>query len=457
MEQTSSRYFSRIAKEWDNLRKGYFGPGVMESALAHAYLRPEMTAADIGAGTGFIAAGLAPLVARVHVVDGSAEMLDVARENLSGFENVEFHVAEGTHLPFEDGQLDVVFANMFLHHMPDPLAAIQEMARVLRPGGRLVITDMDAHTHAWLKEEMADVWQGFERPQIRAWFEEAGLVNVIVDCTGETCSAQSEDQSDLADITVFVATGVRRIAMRSAVRENYTLTVNSNCGCGSDCCGGASNLETLNLSGYTPIELSAAPGEAAAISYACGNPTAMAGLRPGETVLDIGSGGGLDAFLAAARVGPEGRVIGIDMTPALLERARAAAEKNGIQNVEFRQGFAESLPVEDGSVDVIISNCVINLTEDKGQVFREAFRVLKSGGRLEVSDTVASKGMPLSLRHNASGWSECTTGSLPEKEYLDLIAQAGFKDIRTQRNLGSGTIEDVEVYSTQVSALKPLE
>ena len=172
-------------------------------------------------------------------------------------------------------------------------------------------------------------------------------------------------------------------------------------------------------------------------------------------VLDIGSGGGLDAFLAAGKVGPAGRVIGVDMTPAMLERARASAERNNITNVEFRQGYAEELPVADGEVDVIISNCVINLTEDKGHVFREAFRVLKPGGRLEVSDIVTSGPVPIELRESAAGWSECVTGALPEAEYLDLIAQAGFENVTTRRSASMGEAFGISVYSVIASAQKP--
>jgi ubiquinone/menaquinone biosynthesis C-methylase UbiE len=149
-------------------------------------------------------------------------------------------------------------------------------------------------------------------------------------------------------------------------------------------------------------------------------------------------------------------VIGVDMTPAMLKRARLTAQRNGITNVEFRQGYAEALPVEDESVDVIISNCVINLTEDKGQVFREAFRALKPGGRLEVSDIVASGAVPIELRESAKGWSECITGALPEREYLDLLDQAGFADIRTRRSPSLGQGYGVSVYSVIVSARKPV-
>ena len=480
MTEASSEYFQQVAGSWDQISAGYFGKPVRDAAIAKAYLRPEMAVADIGAGTGFVAAGLAPLVKRVYVVDGSAPMLEVAKQNLAQFTNIEYHEADGSSLPFPEDSLDAIFANMYLHHSTDPQAAIREMVRVLRPGGRLVITDMDSHPYAWLKEEMADVWQGFDRDQIRTWFQEAGLVNVIVDCTGQSCCATSsnstitDDQGRQARIRVFVATGTRRMAMREAVQENYAAVAqSSSCGCsssanssssccnGSDndnsgsCCSGATYEDVTFTSGYSPVELSAAPQEAAEISLGCGNPTALAGLNPGEVVLDIGSGGGLDAFLAASKVGQTGRVIGVDMTPAMLARARASAAKNNLTHVEFRQGYAEEMPVVDGEVDVVISNCVINLTEDKGRVFREAFRVLKPGGRLEVSDMVTSGAVPLDLRESVEGWSECVTGALPEQEYLDLIAQAGFQKVTTRRSTSMGEIAGVSVFSVIASAIKP--
>ncbi len=481
MTEASSEYFQQVAPNWDSIRAGYFGEAVRQAAFEKAFLRPEMVVADVGSGTGFVAAGLAPIVRRVYVVDGSAAMLDIARKNLSEFQNIEYHEADGLSLPFPEESLDAVFANMYLHHCPDPLAAIQEMVRVLRPGGRLVITDMDAHPYTWLKEEMADVWQGFGRDQMRAWYKQAGLVNLVVDCTGQSCCAESNDTSisdekgRRANVSVFVATGTRRMAMREAVEENYSAIAKGGaCGCsgstvvdtqnGSNaCCSGAepsnacceSSAENVNIStDYSTEELSSVPKEAAEIPLGCGNPVAIANLRPGEVVLDIGSGGGLDSFLSAGRVGPQGRVIGVDMTPAMLERARAAAVRAGIQNVEFRQGQAEALPVEDGLVDVILSNCVINLTEDKGQVFREAFRVLKPGGRLEVSDVVAGGPLPIEARESREGWAECVTGALPENEYLDLIRQAGFQDVSVRRSPTSGVIAGTPIYSAIVSARK---
>jgi len=211
--------------------------------------------------------------------------------------------------------------------------------------------------------------------------------------------------------------------VRSAVRERYAQTARqaakAGCGCG---CGGASQSEQL---GYERSELDAIPAEAD-LGLGCGNPTALAGLQPGETVVDLGSGGGIDCFLAARRVGPGGRVIGVDMTPEMIDRARTAARRGGYQNVEFRLGEIENLPVADGTVDAVISNCVINLSPDKGRVFREAFRALKPGGRLLVSDIVLAGELPAQVRENMELWAGCLAGAIAEAEYLRLIREAGF-------------------------------
>jgi ubiquinone/menaquinone biosynthesis C-methylase UbiE len=457
----SEAYFEQVAGQWDTLRTGYFREAVREAAIARAYLHPKMHVADVGAGTGFLAAGLAPLVEKVHLLDGSAAMLEVARRNLEHFTNLEFHTADGLALPLPDSSLDATFANMYLHHCPDPLAAIREMVRILRPGGRLVLTDMDSHTHEWLKTEMFDLWLGFERDQIRAWFEQAGLVNVIVDCTGETCQSDcNRDAGDHADISIFVAVGTKRIPARDSVQASYAArTLGGACCGGSDCCTPAAisldGIGTVNWEGgYTPMDKADVPAEAADFSLGCGNPLAMASLQEGETVLDIGSGGGLDAFIAAKRVGKTGQVIGVDMTPAMLQRARRAAKKGGFDNVKFKHGYAEKLPVPAASVDVIISNCVINLTEDKGKVFREAYRTLKTGGRLEVNDMVFGGAILPAARASALGWAECISGALPEQEYVDLVKQAGFKDVSLRRSTSAGDSEGVPVYSVQLSARK---
>lgn len=468
MTTASTMYFEQVAEQWDTLRTGYFTEAVRESAIAKAHLRPEMVVADVGAGTGFMAAGLAPLVSKVHVLDGSAAMLDAARRNLSGFGNVSFQETNGHILPLPDESLDAVFANMYLHHCPDPLAAIREMVRVLRPGGRLVITDMDAHTYEWMREEMADEWLGFDRAQVRAWLREAGLVNLVVDCTGESCRAESQNPAitdaagHAAKIGVFVAAGSRRVmGVREEVQSHYgALATRDSCSCSGepaaeqDSCCSSKDPAGIEI-GYTPEQLAEVPSEAANFSLGCGNPTAMASLRPGQVVLDIGSGGGIDAFYAARRVGSTGKVIGLDMTPAMIERARRSAAEAGLNQVEFRLGQAEAMPVEDGTVDVILSNCVINLCEDKGKVFEEAYRVLKDGGRLSISDVASDGPLPVSVRGDLAQWAGCVHGALPEREYLDLIAQAGFRDVVAARNIEiGGEVEGVRVYSLSVSAHK---
>ncbi|HOW90952.1 MAG TPA: arsenite methyltransferase [Anaerolineaceae bacterium] len=459
---SSADYFTGIASDWDALRSGYFSEAVRAAAIAKAYLHPQMIVADVGAGTGFMAAGLAPLVRHVHVLDGSAEMLEQARKNLSAFTNVEFKQADGLALPLREASVDAVFANMYLHHCPDPLAAIEEMVSILRPGGRLVITDLNLHNHAWLRTEMADLWLGFDRGQVRAWFEQAGLVNVVIDCTGQNCRAEAKDaKEDSADIGIFIATGTRHVPAHAAVQSNYgqRATEGGCCGGDSSCCSsGSATIEEVGTvvwdSAYTTEQKEGVPAEAAEISLGCGNPIAMAGLQPGETVLDIGSGGGIDVFLAARKVGPAGFVWGVDMTPAMLQRARKTASDNGFTNVKFRHGMAEKLPFEDGMFDVILSNCVINLSEDKGKVFREAYRVLKSGGRLEIDDMVFGGPVLPEMRVSAAGWSECISGALPEGEYIDLVRQAGFTQINVRRSHSSGSAAGVPVYSIQVSARK---
>jgi ubiquinone/menaquinone biosynthesis C-methylase UbiE len=481
MTAAAETYFEQAANEWDAIREGYFTEAVREAAIARAYLRPEWTVADVGGGTGFMTVGLASRVAQVHLLDGSTAMLEVARRNLDGPNNVAYGLMADSQIPLPDGEADAVFANMYLHHCTDPAAAIAEMSRILRPGGRLVITDMNAHDHAWMREEMADEWPGFERAQVKAWLREAGLVNTYVDVTEQSCCATSQEEPDArADISVFVAVGTKRVSgARDAVRAHYGAAAErpGGCGCapeaGESCCSDSEFVAEIPLSGgscceeepvdeiewragYTDAELGAAPQDAASFSLGCGNPTAIASLKPGETVVDIGSGGGLDSFLSAQRVGPSGRVIGVDMTPQMLERARATAARNGFANVEFRQGHAEALPVEDCAVDVVMSNCVINLCEDKGRVFEEAFRVLREGGRLSVSDVVTSGSFPAALQEDPAQWSGCVSGALPEGEYLDLVRAAGFAEVQVQRATSSGRITGVEVYSVIVSARKQM-
>ena len=221
--------------------------------------------------------------------------------------------------------------------------------------------------------------------------------------------------------------------IRKAVRERYARSAKQGSSCcapASSCCGSAGVAQKNSESiGYSEAELKAIP-EGADLGLGCGNPVALASLREGEVVLDLGSGAGIDCFLAAERVGEDGRVIGIDMTTEMLERARENASKGNYENVEFRLGEIENLPVADNSVDVVISNCVINLSPDKGRVFKEAFRALKPGGRLMVSDIVLLKELPDSIRMSIEAYVHCLAGALIKDEYIGAIKLAGFQEIR---------------------------
>ena len=200
------------------------------------------------------------------------------------------------------------------------------------------------------------------------------------------------------------------------------------CGTRKSCCGSSDVEDMSKKVGYHDKDLNSVP-DGVNLGLGCGNPVALASLKEGDVVLDLGSGAGFDAFLAAPRVGTAGKVIGVDMTPEMVEKAKANAVKGGFQNVEFRLGEIEDLPVSGSEVDVIISNCVINLSPEKGKVFKEAFRVLKPGGRLMVSDLVLLKPLPEIVRQSVEAYVGCIAGAVMKDEYLAAIADAGFRDL----------------------------
>jgi SAM-dependent methyltransferase len=212
--------------------------------------------------------------------------------------------------------------------------------------------------------------------------------------------------------------------IHDAVREHYAERIKNSASCcgPSDCCSTDSNFYPADL-------LATLPEGASTVSYGCGDPISLAELQPGQTVLDLGSGAGLDCFFAAKKVGETGHVIGVDMTPEMLERARSSAKRMKLNNVEFRQGFIEDLPVEANTVDVIISNCVINLSPDKAKVFSEISRVLKPGGKVAVSDIVTDGPLPESIKKSLSAWAGCIAGAIDVKDYQAAMESAGLTNI----------------------------
>lgn len=218
------------------------------------------------------------------------------------------------------------------------------------------------------------------------------------------------------------------------------------------CCEPATRDKLLRY-GYTPEELGSLPESVIAMSDGCGNPTGLGMIKDGETVLDLGSGGGIDVFLASRKVGDRGRVIGLDMTPEMVQKATADARRANLANVEFRLGEIEHLPLEDGSVDVIISNCVICLSPDKGEVFREMYRVLKVGGRLAIADEVALKPFTKEEKEDSAKWCACVSGAITEKEYAEALSSAGFSDVYVKQLRSPGELTP-SVFSAFVSATK---
>jgi arsenite methyltransferase len=254
------------------------------------------------------------------------------------------------------------------------------------------------------------------------------------------------------------------MGIKEVVKEKYgqaALRVNSG---GSSCCGAGAALDnccdpiTSNL--YNSSQTGELPEEAVLASLGCGNPTALAQLNPGETVLDLGSGGGIDVLLSARRVGPTGKAYGLDMTDEMLALARLNQQKSGIENADFLKGEIEHIPLPDNSVDVVISNCVINLSSDKDRVLAEAFRVLKPGGRFAVSDVVTHGPVPAAVRRNMLLWVGCIAGALDDYQYVAKLAKAGFENIDIEptriyniedaRTFLSGQGIDVDAMAPQV-------
>jgi arsenite methyltransferase len=259
--------------------------------------------------------------------------------------------------------------------------------------------------------------------------------------------------------------------IHEVVREHYAERIKNNASCcgPADCCSAESSLYPADL-------LATLPDGESAVSYGCGDPITLASLQPGQTVLDLGSGAGLDCFFAAKKVGDTGKVIGVDMTPEMIERARSSAKRLDLQNVEFRQGYLEDLPVESNTVNVIISNCVINLSPDKSKVFGESFRVLRPGGKLAVSDIVTDGPLPDSIKKSLSAWAGCVAGAIEAEDYIGMMKTVGFTDVTVtpvffDRKDVDSALDELEntielktfpredvykaVYSAKITAYKP--
>lgn len=248
---------------------------------------------------------------------------------------------------------------------------------------------------------------------------------------------------------------VIQVQQGDSIREQVQKFYANRAQTSESCCGDVAQ----NLLYETDL-LTDLPDDVANFTLGCGDPITLAELRPGEVVLDLGSGGGLDCFLATRQVGADGYVIGLDMTPEMLERSRAAARRMGIENVEFRQGYLEEMPVEDDSVDVIISNCVINLSPDKPQVFAEMYRTLRPGGRISVSDIVTSGELPEQLRKNMLAWGACIAGALQVEEYIQGLEEGGFEGVTVTAKTGEGELleefPETGLFSASITARKPI-
>lgn len=500
---SSKPYFDHVARQWDDMRAAFFTEAIRDKALAAAGVRAGQLAADIGAGSGFISAGLLQQGLRVIAVDQSEAMLAEMRRKFGDRAEIDYRLGQAEALPIEAGAVDYVFANMYLHHVESPPAAIEEMVRILKPGGKLVITDMDKHDFEFLREEQHDRWLGFKRADVVRWLEAAGLQKVSADCIGENCCANSEQGQQTANVSIFIAVGEKAGAdIKEQVRARYGAIADrfnspaaavielvdsqpqaSGGCCGPvDCCGpdGPAEEAILAEALYDDAALAGLPESVTGISLGCGDPNGIANLKPGEVVLDLGSGGGIDCFIAAKKVGPSGRIIGVDMTDSMLAVANKNKARLGLANVEFRKGEIENLPVESNEVDVIISNCVINLSPDKDAVFREIYRVLKPGGRVSVSDMVTEGEFPPQLRANINAWAGCITGALDQAVYLQKMRQAGLVEVQVESRVSYGLEQldamdeasrealtrdvdwsavptDVRLYSARIVARKPVE
>lgn len=419
---------------------------LIQLAVNSSYPHPQMKLALISSNAGTLANAIrqvvAPPIADLRSnsagTDPQPELKITSLASLNAFTN---HPEQGFDLIHYDVPT----------HKPILQTEIADIANKLVVGGRLTLLFPPSATLATIEEPI-------HLQQLRKDLNQTNFVNVLLQSPS---ASQPYAAPSLG--SGFIASATLKISNQASVQQTYSAkALDGSCCDGSSCCCSSNTLLTLEdvasvnwQNGYTPADTLNVPTEAAAFSLGCGNPLGLATIHPGETVLDIGSGGGIDAFIAAKRVGEHGKVIGVDMTPAMLQRARKTATDHGYANISFKHGYAHALPVPNSSVDVIISNCVINLAEDKAAVFSEAFRALRPGGRLEVNDMVFGGAVLPAMRRNPQGWSECVSGALPQEEYLNLLRQAGFSNVRSSAGPSHGVSADgLAIFSVQVSATK---
>jgi len=418
-----------------------------EKILKFAEIDKRSTVGIIGSSTGSMPLFMAPYTKRVIGIDFSEESLSFARERTKelGIKNIEYKKGDAEALPLKDESVDVVLSDCVINLVPDKVKAFKEIHRILKTGGNVVIADpirekpLQKTSDELLTGCIAGtVTEGDYRNMLR----EAGFDNVeITDITdlARSVFAQHEEKFDKYGLTYVIIKASKKERLnktnddiKKTVRQHYSqIAKQSNTGCISQktCCG-SSNIENLSRKiGYNKEDLHSVP-EGANLGLGCGNPVALTNLKEGDIVLDLGSGAGFDSFLAANKVGKKGRVIGVDMTPEMIEKARENIRKGNYENVEFRLGEIEYLPVADNSVDVVISNCVINLSTDKERVFKEAYRVLKPGGRLMISDIVLLKELPDFIKNSIEAYIGCISGAVMKDEYIETIKAAGFQGVK---------------------------
>ncbi|HPC05795.1 MAG TPA: arsenite methyltransferase [Anaerolineaceae bacterium] len=426
--------------------------GHVETIIQKVYLRSEYAVLLTGEVSGELLRQTAAQAYKVFLVADAAETLEEELHKPGGLVNVEVLLPAEVESQIPPESMDAVIAVIDSENGNQPLPFMKTMAALLRPAGRLVLV---------VKEPRSGSWD-LDGSRLKVLMHKADLVNVILQSEPDKLAAH-----DTSIQECFFLAGSKNVAgARSNVRKRYqSLAEESSCCgetepsccCPSSCCCGTEEVDstvTFNT-GYSIEDIQPLPEESARLTLGCGNPIARANLQPGEQVLDIGSGAGIDVLLAARIVGEKGKAVGVDMTPAMLERARLAASKGKFSNVEFKMGHAEALPLEDNTFDAVISNCVINLCEDKGKVFEEIYRVLHSGGRMVISDIVTDGDIPLEARLEAAGWAACISGALPHTEYLGLLKQAGFSIEGVQQGISGGTLGDTRVYSLEITAWKP--